>query len=87
MRRRVRLVILGEVALPITVNEVVTWEAAQPGPLHVARAEAAIAGRALPLAAADLGRVMGWSKSKAEELLAAVRKGGGNPYTKPFLSL
>ena len=45
---------LAELALPLTVAEVVEWSDAQPGRLDVAAAEAALTGRALPLAPADL---------------------------------
>ena len=46
--------LLAELALPLTVNEVLSWDDAQPGRLLTAAAEASIAGRALPLAPVDL---------------------------------
>jgi hypothetical protein len=54
VRRRVRVHLYGEVALPVTVNEVVTWDDARPSRLAVAAAEAALMHRALPLVPADL---------------------------------
>jgi putative DNA primase/helicase len=52
--RPVQVTVLANMALPLTVHEVMTWEAIQPDRLDVAAAEAALNGRALPLAPADL---------------------------------
>jgi hypothetical protein len=54
VRRAVRVTILAELALPLTVTVVDMWENAKPDRLMVAAAEAAIRGEALPLAPADL---------------------------------
>ena len=45
---------LGELALPLDVAEVLEWDAAKPDRLSVAAAEALLNGVALPLAPADL---------------------------------
>lgn len=50
----VRVVVLGNMPLPLTVAEAVTWESIKPSRVEVAMAEAAMAGQALPLAKADL---------------------------------
>ena len=50
----VRVVLLGNMPLPLTVAEAVTWETFRPSRVEVAMAEAAMAGEALPLGAADL---------------------------------
>lgn len=50
----VHVTLLCSLALPLTVQEVTTWEDALPDRLMVALAEAALTGRALPLAPADL---------------------------------
>jgi len=51
---RVRVVVLGNMPLPMTVTTATTWEDFKPGRVEVAIAEAAMAGTALPLGAADL---------------------------------
>jgi len=53
----VRVVLLGNLPLPLTVTEAVTWETFKPSRVEVAIAEAAMAGQALPLAKADLAAV------------------------------
>lgn len=67
----VHVTFLGELALPLTVDEVVDWTDAQPDRLTVAAAEAAIVGRALPLAPADLCLVRRdlWASVRAAELM------------------
>jgi len=50
----VHITLLGNTALPLSVAQVMDWEELQPNDLTVAAAEAALAGRALPLAPADL---------------------------------
>lgn len=57
VRRRVRVTLMAELALPLTVATVETWDEAQPDRFTVAAAEAALTGKALPLAAADLAAV------------------------------
>lgn len=76
--RPVHLTLMGELALPLTVDEVVPWDSAQPDRLDVAAAEAALAGRALPLAPADLYRVRPdlWPSEQAVEKDLQRRKGG-----------
>ncbi|TCZ65554.1 hypothetical protein [Roseicella aquatilis] len=54
VRRPVRVVYLGALALPLTVAEVRSWEEVQPARIEVAIAEAAIAGKPLPLTAKHL---------------------------------
>jgi hypothetical protein len=54
VRRAVQVTLLAALALPLTVAEVLTWDEAAPDRLTLALAEAAINGRALPLAPADL---------------------------------
>lgn len=74
--RPVRITVLGEFALPLTVAEVVTWEDGLPDRLDVAAAEASLAGRALPLAPADLSaaRIDLWRTPKAAELFLSRRR-------------
>lgn len=69
VRRPVRAVYLGALALPLTVAETRAWEDAQPERIAVAMAEAAIAGRALLLAPADLSAARPdlWATPKAVE--------------------
>ena len=77
--RPVFVTILGEMALPLTVHEVATWDDAVPNRLEVAAAEAALARRALPLAPADLARARPdlWVSPNAADLdLKRARKGG-----------
>jgi hypothetical protein len=50
----VRVLLLGNLPLPLSVTEAVTWETFKPSRVEVAIAEAAMAGQALPLAKADL---------------------------------
>ena len=45
-----RVVLLGELALPLDVDVVTSWGEVQPGPMAVAAAEAALCLRAMPLA-------------------------------------
>ncbi len=73
----VHITVLAALALPLTVAEVCTWEEVQPDRLDVAGAEAAINGRALPLAAADLHSVRPdlWATPKAAERFLAERRG------------
>lgn len=65
----VRVTILGNMALPLTVAEVTTWEDVLPDRLTVAAAAAALTGKALPLAPADmaLARPDLWATPKAAE--------------------
>jgi hypothetical protein len=51
-----RVIVLAELALPLAVDAVAAWPAAAPGRVAVAIAEAALMGRALPLAPAGLAR-------------------------------
>jgi putative DNA primase/helicase len=50
----VRVLLVGNMPLPLTVAEAVTWDSIKPSRVEVAIAEAAMAGQALPLAKADL---------------------------------
>lgn len=71
--------LLAEMALPLTVAEVIQWPDAQPSRLEVAAAEAALTGRALPLAPGDLAQARPdlWStKWAAEQDLDRANKGG-----------
>ncbi len=70
VRRPVRVDLFAELALPLAVAEVVTWEEAVPDRLAVAAAEAALTGTALPLAPADLAAARPdlWPSAKAVEL-------------------
>ncbi len=81
---RARVVVLGELALPLTVAEVVEWQDAQPGRLAVAAAEAALAGHALPLAPADLARARPdlFPTAVAAEHVLKREKGGHFPIKK-----
>jgi len=65
----VRVVLLGNMPLPLTVTEAVTWETFRPSRVEVAMAEAAMAGEALPLGAADLAAARPdiWKTAKAAE--------------------
>jgi hypothetical protein len=67
--RPVHVTVLAALALPVTVQEVATWEAVRPDRLEVAAAEAALNGRALPLAPADLAAARPdlWGTPKAAE--------------------
>lgn len=56
-RRPVHITLMNELALPLTVAAVTTWDEVQPDRFTVAAAEAALTGKALPLAAADLAAV------------------------------
>jgi hypothetical protein len=59
VRRPVRVTIMCELALPLTVAKVETWDEVQPDRFTVAAAEAVLMGTALPLAPADLAEVRG----------------------------
>ena len=63
----VHVTLLCSLALPVTVQEVQNWEEALPDRLMVAAAEAALTGRALPLAPADLATARPdlWATPKA----------------------
>jgi hypothetical protein len=65
----VTITLLGNMALPLTVAEITTWEDLLPDRLTVAAAEAALAGRALPLAPADMAAARPdlWATTKAAE--------------------
>jgi hypothetical protein len=76
--RPVFVTFLAEMALPLTVHEVATWDNAVPNRLEVA-AEAALARRGLPQAPADLARARPdlWPTENAADLdLKRARKGG-----------
>ena len=49
-----RIILLGEMALPLDVDAVTSWAEIQPGKLAVAVAEAGLCLRAMPLAPADM---------------------------------
>jgi putative DNA primase/helicase len=55
--RPLRVLLLAELALPVTVETVAGWDEIQPNRLAVALAEAFLAGRALPLAPTDLSSI------------------------------
>ncbi len=77
--RPVFVTFLAEMALPLTVHEVATWDDAVPNRLEVAAAEAALARRGLPQAPADLARARPdlWPTENAADLdLKRARKGG-----------
>jgi hypothetical protein len=82
----VAITLMAELALPVTVAEVVQWDDAQPGRVLVAAAEAVIMRRALPLGAADLARARPdlWPSEKAAECDLARR--GNTPQT-PIIDL
>ncbi len=63
----VRVVVLAALTLPLTVAEATTWDDYRPDRLAVAAAEAALFGRALPLAPADLATARPdlWGTEKA----------------------
>ncbi|WP_043838388.1 hypothetical protein [Muricoccus aerilatus] len=65
----VRVVVLAALALPITVQEAPSWNQYRPNRLQVAVAEAALFGRAMPLAPADMSiaRPDLWRSAKAAE--------------------
>ena len=65
----VAVTILAELALPLTVAEVTQWREAQACRIEVAAAEAALTGRALPLAPGDLVRARPdlWTTKRAAE--------------------
>lgn len=75
------ITVLNELALPLTVAEVVKWSAAQPTRAAVAVAEAALTGRALPLAPADLhaARPDLFISAEAVRLALKREKGGQTP--------
>jgi hypothetical protein len=79
----VRLVLLNRLALPLTVAEVMTWDEALPDRLTVAVAEAALFGRAMPLAPADMSaaRPDFWATPKAAERFLEGRKRFETPQT------
>jgi hypothetical protein len=58
-KRPAHVLLLAEFALPLTVEEVTGWDAILPDRLTVAAAEAALMGRALPLAPRWPGRICG----------------------------
>src|SRR5688572_7104321 len=66
----VRVVLLAALALPLTVAEAPTWDEILPDRLTVAAAEAALMGRALSLAPADLAKARPdlWKSVRAAEL-------------------
>jgi hypothetical protein len=66
-----RVVVLASMALPLAVDAVATWDDYQPDRVTVGAAEAALFVRALPLAAADLAKVMGWNIDNAKFHLKA----------------
>lgn len=74
--RPVQVTVLAAMALPLTVQEVMSWETMQPDWLNVAAAEAALNGRALPLAAADLHQARPdlWKTPKAAERFLEQRR-------------
>ena len=75
----VRMVVLAALALPLTVAEAPTWDEIQPDRLTVAAAEAALMGRALPLAPADMAQARPdrWrTEIAAQHDLKRARKGG-----------
>jgi hypothetical protein len=76
--------LMAELALPLTVDEAVQWDDAQPGRLMVAAAEAAIAGRALPLAPGDLvlARPDLFKNADAADYALKCGKGGNPPIKK-----
>ena len=92
----VHVTLMAGLALPLTVSRVTAWTGAIPDRLAVAAAEAALAGRALPLAPAGLAlaRPDLWPTEKSAErfweearranppaaLIEAVHKGGGGFY-------
>jgi putative DNA primase/helicase len=79
VRRAVRVTLLAALALPLTVAEVAGWDEVQPDRLTVAAAEAALTGRALPLAPADLAAARAdlWpSANAADHDLKRGGKGG-----------
>jgi putative DNA primase/helicase len=65
----VTITLLGNMALPLTVAEITGWEGLLPDRLTVATAEAALRGRALPLAPADMAAARPdlWPSAKAAE--------------------
>jgi putative DNA primase/helicase len=65
----VAVTILGNLALPLTVAEVTTWDELLPDRLMVAAAEAALTGKPLPLAPADMATARPdlWPTPKAAE--------------------
>lgn len=65
----VHVTLLAQLALPLTVQAVTTWAELLPDRIEVAIAEAAIHGRALPLAPADLATARPdlWPSGKAAE--------------------
>jgi hypothetical protein len=67
--RPLRVLLLAELALPLTVETVVGWDEIQPNRLAVALAEAFLTGRALPLAPEDLSNVRKdlWETERAVE--------------------
>jgi hypothetical protein len=77
----VLITVLAAMALPLTVQEVATWEDVQPDRLDVAMAEAALHGRALPLAPADLSAARPdlWETEKAVERFLEERRKAGRP--------
>ncbi len=83
----VHVTVLAELALPIDVNEVSTWDDAAPGRLAVAIAEAALTGRALPLAPADLhlARPDLFSSEAAAAHVIKREKGGQTPIKKDMV--
>ncbi|HEX3346870.1 MAG TPA: hypothetical protein VHS58_02065 [Acetobacteraceae bacterium] len=69
VRRAVRITLLAELALPLTVATVDEWRDAQPDRLTVATAEAGLHGRAMPFAPGDMHRARAdlWYTVKAAE--------------------
>lgn len=97
----VRVLLLGNLPLPLSITQAITWAEAQPSRLKVAAAEAAMRGKALPLGAADLAAVRPdlWPTPKAAEhelrgvnpetLIIGIYKGNGvysARYRKPATS-
>ena len=76
VRRAVEVLYLGGFALPLPVTAATTWRDIKPSRIEAAAAEAALAGRVLPLAAADLSasHFSRWKTAKAAECDLARRK-------------
>jgi hypothetical protein len=72
--RPVHVTIMNELALPLTVQRVETWDEVQPDRIMVAAAEAALTGAALPLAVADLVAAGVFETEKAAERYREERK-------------
>jgi hypothetical protein len=79
----VRVLLLGNMPLPLTVTEATTWESIKPNPVQVAMDQAAVAGQALPLGADDLVAAQPNTFRNAAQVWNALRGVNCNSLIRP----